>query len=163
MLSVLPVIFSLQPAPAPSWGESPAEYRERAELIDRAIVDATEGRRKLALAVVVVFHGESRFSLLVQSGEHRGDGGRALCMGQAHRGGLSEAEWLSLIGTDYDSIRRCALVTANRLIAAYRYCHSYPGAFVLYGTGRTCDAGETRWAGLFRDRGAKWERFNHAD
>jgi hypothetical protein len=116
----------------------------------------------MAMAVVVTFWGESRFSPLIQAGEHRGDGGRALCLGQLHQGSLTPEEWQRLAGLDLESTTRCATVTAQRLKGAWWYCHdlnpkhSWPEAFVLYGSGRTCRAEETPWKGIFVDRAEKW-------
>jgi hypothetical protein len=160
---ILAAILTLMPAPSPKWGESTLEFRARMELIAQAIATASKVasapyRRQLAIAVVVTFWGESRFSPLVQAGEHRGDGGEAICLGSNHQVRLSREEWLGLAGLDLDSTTRCATVTAARLKSAWRYCpeHSWPAAMVLYGSGRTCRAEETRWKNIFIDRGEKW-------
>jgi len=137
------------------------------ELIAKAVAEASktkEGvpRKSTAMAIVVTFWGEGRFSPLVQSGEHRGDGGRAICLGGHHQEGLSEEEWLGLAGLDLESTTRCAALTAKRLKSAWWYCHgqdpkhSWKEAIVLYGTGRTCRAEESRWKNIFIDRGEKW-------
>jgi hypothetical protein len=116
----------------------------------------------MAMAIVVTFWGESRFSPLVQSGEHRGDGGKAICLGGNHQESLSEAEWLGLAGLDLESTTRCATLTAQRLKSAWWYCYgldpkfSWPHAMVLYGSGKTCRAEETHWKNIFLDRGEKW-------
>ena len=164
---ILAAILTLMPAPSPKWDESQAEFRARMELISQAIADATQvarppQRHQMAMAIVVTFWGESRFSPLVQSGEHRGDGGHALCLGGNHQEKLTEAEWLSLAGLDLESTTRCATVTAQRLKSAWWYCHglnpkwSWPESLVLYGSGRTCRAEETHWKNIFVDRGEKW-------
>ena len=167
--TILAAILLLMPAPSPKWGESDLAFRARMELIAQSVAEASKvakepQRRQLAMAIVVTFWGESRFSPLVQSGEHRGDGGQALCLGGLHPINLSREEWLGLAGLDLESTTRCATVTAQRLKSAWWYCHglnpshSWPEAFSLYGTGRTCRAEETRWPGIFSDRGAKWRR-----
>jgi len=164
---ILAAILLLMPAPSPKWGETQAEFRERMELIAQAINEATTvvrapHRRQMAMAIVVTFWGEGRFSPLVQAGEHRGDGGRAICLGGHHQEGLSYDEWLGLAGLDLESTTRCATVTAKRLKSARWYCYgrdpksSWPEALVLYGTGRTCRADESRWRSIFVDRGEKW-------
>jgi len=158
---ILAAILSLVPAPSATWNETPLEYRTRAELIATAI-DETTATHELAMAVVVTFWGESRFSPAIHAGARRGDNGHAICMGQHHRLSRSRAEWLALAGTDLESTKRCSLATAEMLYRARGHCRSlipradYPQAFVLYGTGRTCLDRETRWAGIFRDRAAKW-------
>lgn len=164
---ILAAILKLMPAPSPKWHESDEEFRTRMELIAQAIDDASHvakapHRQNLAMAIVVTFWGESRFSPLVQAGEHRGDGGKAICMGSNHQERLSTEEWLGLAGLDLESTTRCATVTALRLKGGYHYCHardprySWPEALVLYGTGRTCHAEETRWREIFVDRANKW-------
>lgn len=164
---ILAAILALMPAPSPKWGESELEFRARMELIAQAIGTASKVakapyRHQLAMAVVVTFWGESRFSPLVQAGEHRGDSGKAICLGSNHQERLSSEEWLGLAGLDLESTTRCATVTAERLKSAWYYCHerdpkhSWPEALVLYGTGRTCHADETRWMNIFIDRGSKW-------
>ena len=164
---ILAAILVLMPAPAPSWGESRDEFHARMELISQSIDTAIQvasppQRRQMAMAVVVTFWGESRFSPLIQGGQHTGDGGRALCLGQLHQEKLSREEWLALAGLDLDSTTRCATVAAKRLKSAWWYCHelnpqfSWPEAFVLYGSGRTCRAEETSYKNIFIDRAAKW-------
>ena len=163
---ILAAILHLMPSPSPAWGETPVGFRHRMELIARSIDTATrtvrtDHRRQLALAVVVVFWGEGRFSPHVQSGVRRGDGGRAICLAQAHQGELTELEWLSLAGLDAESTTSCAIVAAQRLKRAWRYCRdldpkfSWQEAMVLYGTGRTCRAEESHWKNIFVDRGMK--------
>lgn len=167
MQIILAAILTLMPAPSPKWGESQEEFRARAELIAQAIAEASKvarppQRRQMAMAIVVTFWGESRFSPLVQSGEHRGDGGHAICLGGNHQERLTDTEWLGLAGLDIESTTRCATVSALRLKSAWWYCHgldpkhSWPEAFVLYGSGRTCRAEETRWKSIFADRASKW-------
>ena len=165
---ILAAILTLMPAPSPKWSETTTQFRERMELISQAIAEASkvakpEQRRQMAMAIVVTFWGESRFSPLVQAGERRGDGGHAICLGSNHQERLTEAEWLGLAGLDLESTTRCATITAQRLKGAWWYCHgmnpahSWPQAFVLYGTGRTCHAEETKWKNIFLDRGEKWK------
>jgi len=165
--AILAAILVLMPGPSPKWGESDIEFRARMELIARSIEKASEvarpsQRRHMAMAITVTFWGESRFSPLVQSGEHRGDGGAAICLGGNHQEKLTREEWVGLAGLDLESTTRCATVTAERLKSAWWYCHgvdpkhSWPEALVLYGTGRTCKAEESRWKNIFIDRGEKW-------
>ena len=165
--SILAAILMLMPAPSPKWNETQPEFRARMELVSQAIARASEvakppQRRQLAMALVVTMWGESRFSPLIQDGTHRGDGGKALCLGQLHQGDLTEAQWRGLVGLDLESTTRCATVAAQRLKGAWWYCHgldpkhSWPAAFVLYGSGRTCKAEETAWKGIFVDRANKW-------
>lgn len=165
--AILAAILLLMPAPSPKWGETQVEFLARMGLIARSIDEASKvakapHRRQMAMAIVVTFWGESRFSPLVQAGEHRGDGGRAICLGGNHQDSLSHEEWLGLAGLDAESTTRCATVTAKRLKSAWWYCHgrnpdhSWPEALVLYGTGRTCHADESRWKNIFVDRGEKW-------
>ncbi len=165
--AILAAILLLMPAPSPKWHESREEFRERMILVAESIAEASKvarapHRRQLAMAVVVTFWGESRFSPRVQAGERRGDGGRAICLGGNHRLNLSEEEWLGLAGLDLESTTRCATMTAKRLRSAWWYCnelnpkHSWAEALVLYGTGKTCRAEESRWQNIFVDRGRKW-------
>lgn len=165
--AILAAILVLMPAPSPKWEETQDAFRARMTLIAQSIAEASKvakapQRRQMAMAIVVTFWGESRFSPLVQAGEHRGDGGQAICLGSNHQGTLSEAEWLGLAGLDLESTTRCATVTAERLKSAWWYCHelspkhSWPEAMILYGTGRTCKAEETQWKNIFIDRGVKW-------
>lgn len=165
--AILAAILHLMPGPSPAWGETSGGFRHRMELIARSIDAATrtvrtDQRRRLAMAVVVVFWGEGRFAPHVQSGERRGDAGRAICLAQAHQGDLTDVEWLSLAGTDEESTTSCAIVAAQRLKRAWRYCRdldptfSWPQAMVLYGTGRTCRSEESHWKNIFVDRGLKW-------
>ena len=166
---ILAAILTLMPGPSPKWGESQVEFRARMELISQAIAEASKvakapQRHQMAMAVVVTFWGESRFSPLVQAGEHRGDSGHAICLGGNHQERLTEEEWLGLAGLDLESTTRCATVTAQRLKSAWWYCYglnpkfSWPEAFSLYGSGRTCRAEETRWPSIFNDRSEKWRR-----
>jgi hypothetical protein len=166
-ISILAAILTLMPAPSPKWGETQAEFKTRMELVSAAIAKASndvakpEHRRAMAMALVVTFWGESRFSPLIQAGQHRGDGGHALCLGQLHQGNLTREEWLGVAGLDLESTTRCATVVAQRLKGAWWYCHgldtknSWPAALVLYGSGRTCHAEETAWKNIFVDRAAK--------
>lgn len=164
---ILAAILTLMPAPSPKWDESTADFRSRMTLIAQAIDEAAKVAKApqhhhMAMAIVVTFWGESRFSPLVQAGEHRGDGGQAICLGGNHRGSLSHEVWLGLAGLDLESTTRCATVTAERLKSAWWYCRelepsrTWPAAMVLYGSGRTCKAEETRWKNIFVDRAAKW-------
>lgn len=164
---ILAAILTLMPGPSPTWGESMPEFRARMELIAQSIAEASKvarapHRKQIAMAIVVTFWGESRFSPLVQAGEHRGDGGQAICLGGNHQERLSAQDWLGLAGLDLESTTRCATVTALRLKSAWWYCYglnpkySWPQALVLYGSGRTCRAEETKWKGIFVDRGEKW-------
>jgi hypothetical protein len=164
---ILAAILTLMPAPSPKWGETVPEFRARMQLIAQSVAEASKvakapQRQQMAMAIVVTFWGESRFSPLVQSGEHRGDGGHAICLGGHHQESLSEAEWLGLAGLDLESTTRCATLTAQRLKSAWWYCYgldpkfSWPHAMVLYGSGKTCRAEETRWKNIFIDRGEKW-------
>lgn len=165
--AILAAILTLMPAPSPKWEESNEAFRTRMTLIAQAIAEASKvakapQRHQMAMAIVVTFWGESRFSPLVQSGEHRGDGGAAICLGSNHQINLSQEAWLGLAGLDLESTTRCATVTAERLKSAWWFCHgldpkhSWPQAFVLYGSGRTCRAEETPWKSIFIDRGEKW-------
>lgn len=165
--AILAAILTLMPAPSPKWDESQPEFQARMELIARAIDEAVKvarppQRHQMAMAIVVTFWGESRFSPLVQSGEHRGDSGLALCLGGHHQENLSREAWLGLAGLDLESTTRCATLTAQRLKSAWWYCHglnpkwSWPESLVLYGSGRTCRAEETHWKNIFVDRGEKW-------
>jgi hypothetical protein len=164
---ILAAILTLMPGPSPKWEESNDAFRARMELIASSIAEASKvakapQRHQMAMAIVVTFWGESRFSPLVQAGEHRGDGGLAICLGSNHQGSLSQAEWLGLAGLDLESTTRCATLTATRLKSAWWFCHeldakySWQGAMVLYGSGRTCRAEETQWKNIFIDRGVKW-------
>jgi hypothetical protein len=167
LTSILAAIVTLMPAPSPKWNETQDEFRARMGIVAKAIATASEvakapQRRQLAMALVVTFWGESRFSPLIQTGEHRGDGGHALCLGQLHQGNLAREEWLATVGADLDSTTRCATISAQRMKAAWWYCHGldakngWPAAFILYGSGRTCKAEETAWKGIFVDRATKW-------
>lgn len=163
---VLNAILYLMPAPAPHWEESPEAFRERMTVVAQAIeagvaTTRTPYRRQMALALVVVFWGESRFAPDVHNGSKLGDRGRAICLGQAHQGNdLDPDAWRGLAGVDLEATTRCATVSANRLKRAWRHCRSmdpqgsWPEAMVLYGTGNTCDA--RRVAGNFTERRLKW-------
>jgi len=167
---ILAAILTLMPAPSPKWGESQAEFRARMALVAQAIDTAVTGnirpvqQRQAAMAVVVKFWGESRYSPLVQNGDHRGDGGRAICMGSIHQEKMSTGDWLALAGTDLGSTTRCATETVLRLKRSWFYCNglnpkaSWPEAMVLYGTGRTCRSSESRWRSIFDDQTQKWVR-----
>jgi len=165
--TLLAAALALMPAPSPAWGEPREAFMARmgmiTENVEKAVQKAPEGARyQLALAVVIVFWAESRFSPFVHSGEKRGDGGRAICMGQHHQLQRTEAEWLGLAGLDAEATFRCAQETARGLVRAYLYCAdlipkaTYAEAFVLYGTGRTCRAEESSWQPLFEERAQKW-------
>lgn len=166
--TIFAAILFLMPGPSPKWNETHPEFKERMMIISRTIREASKiienpvERRHLEMAMVVTYWGEGRFSPLVQSGEHRGDGGLAICLGGLHQNKLTEVEWLGLAGLDYESSLRCANVTAQRMVSAKRYCQgldvkfSWPEAMVLYGTGRTCRANESKWENIFLDRGTKW-------
>ena len=165
---IVTAILSLMPAPSPKWGETNEEYRARVDMIGERVDAAVQyakpsARKALALAVVVIFHGESRFSPFVHSGERRGDGGHAICMGGNHQLSMSTEDWEGLAGATPEATERCARVTAERVVRAYWYCKGldpkmgYPEAFTLYGTGRTCRSKETRWSGIFEGRGKRWE------
>ena len=163
----LAAALALMPAPSPAWGESGEVFEARMAMIagsvEKAVLKAPERSRfQLGLAVLTVFWGESRFSPRIHSGEKLGDGGLAICLGQHHRLKLSEADWLGLGGVDEEATVRCAQATANALVSAWWYCQArdtratYAEAFVLYGTGQTCQARESRWEPIFKDRAAKW-------
>lgn len=165
--AILAAILTLMPAPSPKWEETNEVFRERMTVIAQAIAEASKvakppQRHQMAMAIVVTFWGESRFSPLVQAGMRRGDGGAAICLGSNHQINLSQEAWLGLAGLDLESTTRCATVTAERLKGAWYYCHglnpkhSWPQAMVLYGSGRTCHAEETPWRSIFVDRGEKW-------
>ncbi len=159
---VASAIYSLMPAPSPAWNETDDAYKARVEeVIAPAITEASKGSRRLALALAVTFWGESRFAPLVHSGDHRGDGGLAICMGQIRKFEPIE-DWEKLAGTDYDATLRCARRSAQIMIRGWYHCNSrdpkagYPQAMVLYGTGRTCKAEESIWKNIFLDRGKKF-------
>jgi hypothetical protein len=154
-------ILRLLPAPNPEWGETQAEYRARVTIIAEAVAVASRRDRSLAMAVVVKFHGESRFSPFVQAGIERGHNG-AICLGQHERLKRTLVEWYGLAGLSLEATTRCAYATADALKKHLAYCRArdpgagYPQAFVLYGTGRTCNADESRRADIFRERAEKW-------
>lgn len=141
-------MLRLQPAPNPEWGEAQVDYEARVGRIADAVADASRHDRALALAVVVKFWGESRFSPFVQAGIERGHNG-AICLGQHERLGRTLAEWYGLAGLSREATARCADATAAALRRHLAYCRArdpaagYPEAMVLYGTGRTCNADET--------------------
>lgn len=110
---VVTAILSLMPEPSPKWQETPETYRERVDLIAQAVADASDGKRQRAMAIVVVFWGESRFSPVIHSGERRGDGGKAICLGQHQRINRTEAEWEALAGTTLEATTRCARATGG--------------------------------------------------
>jgi hypothetical protein len=154
-------ILRLLPVPNPEWGETQADYRARVDIIAEAIAVATHGSRALAMAVVVKFDGESKFSPFVQAGIERGHNG-AICLGQHERLKRSLVEWYGLAGLSLKATTRCAYATADALRKSLAYCRArdpgagYPEAMVAYGTGRTCNADESRRADLFRERAEKW-------
>lgn len=168
--TILAAILWLLPAPSPKWNESPEDFRTRMAMIDHAIDLGTQDveppalRRELKIAIAVTFWGESRFAPLIHSGEKKGDGGKALCLGQLHQNKLTEDQWRGLVGLDLESTTRCAQITGQRLLSARRYCQSldpkstWTHGFVAYGTGRTCNPEESKWKNLFLDRGNKWTR-----
>lgn len=159
---VLSALLSLMPSPSPAWNETQEQYLTRAGIIAQAIADASDGKRQRAMAILTLFWGESRFSPLIHAGLRRGDGGKAICLGQHHQLSRSTEEWVSLAGTDLEATTRCARATGDALVRAWHYCNArdpradYTEAFVLYGSGRTCHADESRWKNIFLDRGAKW-------
>ena len=164
----LAAIFALMPAPSPAWGESGDAFKARMGMIAVSVEKGVEraparSRYQLGLAVISVFWGESRFSPVIHSGEKLGDGGAAICLGQHHRLKLTEDEWRALGGVDEAATVRCAQATASALVSAWWYCQArdaqatYAEAFVLYGTGQTCQARESRWAPIFKDRANKWK------
>lgn len=168
MMSVIfAAILYLLPGPSPKWNETREAFRERTTMISKTIdvgvrkVAPPQLWRPLALAVAVVYWGEGRFSPLVQSGERRGDGGLAICLGGHHQLKLSTEEWEGLAGLDYDSTLRCSELTAKRLLSSWNYCqnlnpsYGWTEAMTLYGTGRTCRPEESKWENIFRDRGRK--------
>jgi len=169
MTAILAAILTLMPAPAPHWNESKDEFLARMAIIaqttDRAVSKVAKSagprRRALELAVIVTYWGESHFAPDVHSGARLGDQGRAICLGQHQQADLTEAEWASLAGTDYESSLSCAVVTASRLQRSWRYCRnldpsfSWGHAFALYGSGRTCRPEELARQGSNQKRVAK--------
>lgn len=161
---VVTAVLSLMPEPSPKWNESLAAYQERVEMIAQAIASASDGKRQRAMAIVVVFWGESRFSPLIHSGEHRGDGGKAICLGQHQQINRTPDEWEALAGITLEATTRCARATGDALFRSWHYCNAlnpksnYLQAFTLYGSGRTCRPEETQWKNIFIDRGDKWAR-----
>ncbi len=161
---ILAAILHLMPAPSPAWDETPSQYQARAQLIAEAIASASDGKRQRAMAIVVVFWGESRFSPLIHAGVRRGDHGKSLCLGQHKQLTRTEEQWEALAGVTLEATTRCARATGDALVKAWHYCKSLDGrsgyaeAMTLYGSGRTCRPEETPWASIFRDRGDKWTR-----
>lgn len=151
------MLLSLTPAwyPPDKRPETDADLRERYAVIAKAVateaprVDSSWPTHALAFAAIVTFHGESRFALDVHSGERLGDRGRAACLGQLHRYGMTHEQWERLTGTSLDATRRCARATMEAIARSDRYCqHRHRAArpmrervaraLSLYGSGRTC-------------------------
>lgn len=161
-LLILKAILTLLPLAPPHWHESQAEYETRARTMAIAIAEESRTRAE-AMMVVTVFRWESSFAPDVHSGERLGDGGRAICAGQHHRNGRSEAEWRALAGTGLDATRRCVRATVRALRGSAHYCrrfgHTEPvNAFVKYGSGRRCLADRTTRPGDFRRRARTFAR-----
>lgn len=71
--AILAAILVLMPAPSPKWEETQEQFKARMTLIAQSIAEASKvakapQRRQMAMAIVVTFWGESRFSPLVQAG-----------------------------------------------------------------------------------------------
>lgn len=159
---VLTAMLSLMPGPSPAWNETQEQYLARAQVVAESVVAASDGKRQRAMAILVVFWGESRFSPLIHAGLKLGDGGKAICLGQHHQLTRTTEEWASLAGTDREATTRCARATGDALVRSWHYCRAlsekfdYTEAFTLYGTGSTCRPTESKWKNIFIDRGEKW-------
>jgi len=166
---ILTAIYSLMPGPSPKWNETQEHYDARMEIIAHGIATSVEKKVKaphrlqMAIAEVVTFWGETRFNPELHSGARLGDGGHAICLGQHHQLWRTESEWRGLAGQDLEATTRCAEETALGLKRAWHYCNQldpkfgYAQAFVLYGTGKTCRANESRYREVFEQRERKWK------
>jgi len=165
---ILSAIYSLMPSPSPKWNETKEHYEARMEVTARAVEASLQKvrgahRMQMAMAEVVVFWGETRFNPELHSGERLGDGGLAICFGQHHQLWRTRSEWKALAGQDLEATTRCAEQTALGLKRAWHYCNKlnskagYTEAFVLYGTGKTCVAHESRYEEVFKQRERKWK------
>src|SRR5260221_6545881 len=114
------------------------------------------------MAVVVTLKYESDFDPAVHAGTRRGDKGESICLGQHKRLYRTVDQWLGLAGTDLDATRRCVEETARGLQGARGICRrrdgqaGYPEAFVLYGTGWTCNPKEGSAAAHLGRRAERW-------
>lgn len=105
---------------------------------------AYEDEALLTATVMKMFHESGRFSLAVHDGRKRGDSRKSVCLGQIMHG--SE----DLVGTDFESTKRCASEVMRHLVIHQNRClkHSKPGkmnvwliakVYAGYGTGHSCD------------------------
>jgi hypothetical protein len=158
---ILAAILHMLPHPSPKWHETQQQYEERVDMISGVIESVTKDYA-LEMAIVVTIVNESHLDPEVHAGTKLGDNGSAICLGQHHQLWRTREEWQSLAGTDPESTRRCIAATAKGLRSALMMCRnrnpgsSYPEAFVLYGTGQTCDASKSLGAAHFGRRATQW-------
>jgi hypothetical protein len=148
--------------------EPEADYRERVEVIVRAIAEVTADPDEAA-ALLTLSRDESTFDRWIHAGlthpdpaKHQ-DHGRARCVLQIHRSRLVP-EWEDLAGTDFESTVRCMRAGLRLLRGAAGFCkaslHTRAGmerALSLYATGKSCKPIE-----LARVRSARWGQVRSA-
>ena len=110
MLTVASILVAALSLSSPhGTGESAEDYVVRLDTIARAIVAESDSTDE-ALAVLVLWHSESKFDPLIHAGEphplwHQ-DHGRARCGLQVHRSRLIP-DWDAITGTHLAATRRC--------------------------------------------------------
>lgn len=156
--------------------ETGAERAERGAVIalalDAETVDADDWapgwrREDWAWGAFVKMRAESRFfAVEVHDGRARGDRGQSVCLGQIWGGGRE------LVGTDFESTRRCVHEVLRNMVIHRERCRvlsptpdGIARVFSGYGTGHSCDPdfvsrhGGGRFA---RRRAAEWARLSSA-
>lgn len=133
--------------------ETQAERRDRIEMITTVIAEESRATALpwpadgVATVTLVMLDAESwHFRRDVHSGERKGDGGKAICLGQAHRAPLlTRAEWLGLAGLDHQSTRRCVRHTLRVFELHAKRCgvtrwarRDVAKVIAGYGTGYSC-------------------------
>lgn len=100
-----------------------------------------------------------RFRLEVHDGRKRGDNGQSVCLGQVMGGGAE------LVGTDFESTRRCYREVLRILHLHQMRCRVWEASiagvarvFSGYGSGYSCSA---RWSSS-RERAGMWWRLSAA-
>lgn len=106
-------------------------YRDRVAVITEAATLAADevewryGRAAMALAVIALWHGETKFDEEVHRGlpgRYGSDKGKSKCFGQLKEGSLfwvpvaqRKQAWQDLAGKDLEATTRCAIATARQL------------------------------------------------
>jgi len=131
-----------------------------ADIAAREVYSDEQHLRAWTAALLAKGEPESNhWDLRVHSGAMRGDGGKAICLGQVHASRLlPRAEWARTVGTDEEATVRCWRAVLRYLRGFHGLCggeytaDGFARAFAAYGSAAG-DCTPTPWS---RKRASRW-------